>query len=118
VGFDESIRVRRYLCRSCQRTVSLLPHFALPYLRFSISVIATRPPAAAGIAHSGSRARESSVDACRHERHSYRSNARASADVNNIVPAAHLGCRLWNRRMRAWTAVFPAFHAGEKVPDW
>ena len=40
VGFDESIRVRRYLCRSCQRTVSLLPHFALPYLRFSISVIA------------------------------------------------------------------------------
>ena len=30
VGFDESIRVRRYLCRSCQRTVSLLPHFALP----------------------------------------------------------------------------------------
>jgi hypothetical protein len=40
VGFDESIRVRRYLCRSCKRTVSLLPHFALPYLRFSISVIA------------------------------------------------------------------------------
>lgn len=39
VGFDESIRVRRYLCRSCKRTVSLLPHFALPYLRFSISVI-------------------------------------------------------------------------------
>jgi hypothetical protein len=39
VGFDEYIRVRRYLCRSCKRTVSLLPHFALPYLRFSISVI-------------------------------------------------------------------------------
>jgi hypothetical protein len=39
VGFDKSIRVRRYLCRSCKRTVSLLPHFALPYLRFSISVI-------------------------------------------------------------------------------
>jgi hypothetical protein len=39
-GFDESIRVRRYLCRSCKRTVSLLPEFALPYLRFSISVIA------------------------------------------------------------------------------
>lgn len=38
-GFDGSIRVRRYLCRSCKRTVSLLPEFALPYLRFSISVI-------------------------------------------------------------------------------
>ncbi|MCI0355147.1 MAG: DUF6431 domain-containing protein [Acidobacteria bacterium] len=39
VGFDESIRVRRYLCRSCKRTVSLLPEFALPWLRFSITVI-------------------------------------------------------------------------------
>jgi len=39
-GFDGFIRVRRYLCRSCKRTVSLLPEFALPYLRFSISVIA------------------------------------------------------------------------------
>lgn len=38
-GFDGSIRVRRYLCRSCKRTVSLLPEFALPYLRFSISVL-------------------------------------------------------------------------------
>lgn len=38
-GFEGSIRVRRYLCRSCRRTVSLLPEFALPYLRFSISVI-------------------------------------------------------------------------------
>ena len=39
-GFDGSIRVRRYLCRCCQRTVSLLPDFALPYLRFGITVIA------------------------------------------------------------------------------
>ena len=39
-GFDGSIRVRRYLCRSCKRTVSLLPEFALPYLRFSVPVIA------------------------------------------------------------------------------
>jgi Domain of unknown function (DUF6431) len=39
VEFDESIRVRRYLCCLCKRTVSLLPEFALPYLRFSISVI-------------------------------------------------------------------------------
>ena len=39
VAFDGVIRVRRYLCRSCKRTVSLLPEFALPYLRFSISVI-------------------------------------------------------------------------------
>jgi len=39
-GFDGSIRVRRYWCRSCRRTVSLLPEFALSYLRFSVSVIA------------------------------------------------------------------------------
>ena len=31
--------MRRYLCRSCRRTVSLLPQFALPYLRFGITVI-------------------------------------------------------------------------------
>ena len=33
------IRVRRYLCTACRRTVSLLPEFALPYLRFTIMVI-------------------------------------------------------------------------------
>jgi Domain of unknown function (DUF6431) len=38
-AFDGVIRVRRYLCRLCQRTVSLLPEFALPWLRFSITVI-------------------------------------------------------------------------------
>jgi len=38
-GFDGAIRVRRYLCRLCQRTVSLLPQFALPWLRFSLTVI-------------------------------------------------------------------------------
>lgn len=37
--FDGSIRVQRYLCLCCRRTVSLLPEFALPYLRFSIVVI-------------------------------------------------------------------------------
>lgn len=37
--FDGVIRVRRYLCRLCKRTVSLLPEFALPWLRFSITVI-------------------------------------------------------------------------------
>jgi len=37
--FDGVIRVRRYLCRLCQRTVSLLPEFALPWLRFSLTVI-------------------------------------------------------------------------------
>lgn len=37
---DDPIRVRRYLCLVCRRTVSLLPHFALPYLRSSITVIA------------------------------------------------------------------------------
>jgi len=35
----EFIRVRRYLCAFCRRTISLLPEFALPYQRFSISVI-------------------------------------------------------------------------------
>jgi hypothetical protein len=38
--FDGAIRVRRYLCQCCRRTVSLLPEFALPYLRFGIVVIA------------------------------------------------------------------------------
>jgi len=39
-SFNGLIAVRRYLCRVCWRTVSLLPQFVLPYLRFSISVIA------------------------------------------------------------------------------
>jgi transposase-like protein len=37
---DGVIRVRRYLCNACQRTVSLLPEFILPYLRSSLTVIA------------------------------------------------------------------------------
>jgi len=37
--FDGLLRVRRYLCRFCKRTLSLLPEFALPYLRFSVSII-------------------------------------------------------------------------------
>lgn len=32
--FDGAIRVRRYLCRSCKRTVSLLPEFALQWAAF------------------------------------------------------------------------------------
>jgi transposase-like protein len=39
-AFDGVIRVRRYLCKACQRTVSLLPEFTLPYLRSSLMVIA------------------------------------------------------------------------------
>ena len=39
VEYDGCIRVRRYLCCCCKRTVSLLPDFALPWLRFSITVI-------------------------------------------------------------------------------
>jgi DNA-directed RNA polymerase subunit RPC12/RpoP len=39
VEFDGTIRVRRYLCRSCKRTVSLLPQFVLPYMRFGIPLI-------------------------------------------------------------------------------
>jgi transposase-like protein len=40
IAFDGAIRVRRYLCCCCKRTVSLLPEFALPYLRFGIVIIA------------------------------------------------------------------------------
>ncbi len=39
VGFDGLLRVRRYLCHFCKRTVSLLPELALPYLRFSLSLM-------------------------------------------------------------------------------
>lgn len=39
VNYDGSILVRRYLCLLCKRTVSLLPEFVLPYLRFSVQVI-------------------------------------------------------------------------------
>jgi len=38
--FDGPIPVRRYLCQNCQRTVSLLPEFILPYLRSSLVFIA------------------------------------------------------------------------------
>lgn len=38
-SYEGTIPVRRYLCLDCRRTVSLLPEFALPYLRFSILVI-------------------------------------------------------------------------------
>jgi Domain of unknown function (DUF6431) len=38
--WDGVIRVRRYLCLACRRTVSLLPEFVLPYLRFAIAVMA------------------------------------------------------------------------------
>jgi Domain of unknown function (DUF6431) len=40
VAYDGIIRVRRYLCQSCKRTVSLLPEVALPWVRFGVSVIA------------------------------------------------------------------------------
>ena len=39
-AFDGLIRIRRYLCQACRRTVSLLPEWALPFMRFSIVVIA------------------------------------------------------------------------------
>jgi hypothetical protein len=38
--WDGVIRVRRYLCMACRRTISLLPEFVLPYLRFAILVMA------------------------------------------------------------------------------
>lgn len=39
-AFDGLIRIRRYLCQVCLRTVSLLPEWALPFMRFSIEEIA------------------------------------------------------------------------------
>jgi len=39
LGFDGSIPIRRYRCRFCLRTVSVLPEFVLPYLRFSLRTI-------------------------------------------------------------------------------
>jgi transposase-like protein len=39
-AFEGVIRVRRYLCQACRRTVSLLPEFVLPYLRSSLMVMA------------------------------------------------------------------------------
>lgn len=39
VKLDQSIPIRRYLCRLCRRTVSLLPDFVLPYLRHSILIV-------------------------------------------------------------------------------
>jgi hypothetical protein len=39
-GCDRIIRVRRYLCRICRRTISLLPEFVLPFVRFAILVLA------------------------------------------------------------------------------
>lgn len=39
-AFDGVVRIRRYLCQQCWRTVSLLPEWALPFMRFSISTIA------------------------------------------------------------------------------
>lgn len=38
-GFDGVLCIHRYLCRLCRRTVSLLPDFLLPYLRFSIPLV-------------------------------------------------------------------------------
>ena len=39
LDFDDSIPVRRYLCRLCRGTVSRLPDFVLPYLRYSSIII-------------------------------------------------------------------------------
>jgi hypothetical protein len=37
--FDGLIRIRRYLCLACRRTLSLLPEFILPYMRSAVAVI-------------------------------------------------------------------------------
>jgi hypothetical protein len=37
--YDGPIRIRRYLCLACRRTLSLLPEFVLPYVRSTITVL-------------------------------------------------------------------------------
>jgi hypothetical protein len=39
IDFDGSIRIRRYLCHACKRTVFLLPQVTLPYICFGITAI-------------------------------------------------------------------------------
>jgi hypothetical protein len=39
-NFDGRIRVHRYFCLACRRTISLLPEFVMPYVRFAITFIA------------------------------------------------------------------------------
>ncbi len=39
-GLDDRIQVPRYLCLACRRTISLLPEFVLPYIRFALTFIA------------------------------------------------------------------------------
>ena len=40
-ALGQVIRIRRYLCKVCLRTVSLLPEGVLPFMRFGIGTIAT-----------------------------------------------------------------------------
>jgi hypothetical protein len=37
--FDGLLRIRRYLCEWCGRTISLLPEFVLPYIRFAVPIV-------------------------------------------------------------------------------
>lgn len=39
LDFESVLRIRRFLCRFCRRTVSLLPDGVLPYLRYSVGII-------------------------------------------------------------------------------
>lgn len=39
LDFESVLRIRRFLCRLCRRTISLLPDGVLPYVRYSVKVI-------------------------------------------------------------------------------
>lgn len=54
-GFDGSIRVRRYLCRSCKRTVSLLPQFAFVISLFPVARLLDGLRSGGALPMSGSR---------------------------------------------------------------
>jgi len=95
-AFDGLIRVRRYLCETCRRTVSLLPQFALPYLRSSVAVIAcsSSPDCSR---------RKLSPTRCRHRR---------------LTSAASSGCAASARKPRPWCAALAALTKPAPAPNF
>lgn len=123
-GFDGSIRVRRYLCETCKRTVSLLPEFALPYLRFSVAVIAFC--LVARILH-GHALPQSHYQRIQHWLHRFRAHAASlCVSLSAITPpvaAANFDKRavqMLNAAPRGWTGVhrFLFQHLRDHLLGW
>jgi len=81
-AFDGLIRVRRYLCETCRRTVSLLPQFALPLLTFQRhrDRPVPRRPTAPG--------RKLSPTRCRHRRLTSAASSGCAASARKPRPCA------------------------------